>query len=177
MMKQNETTANEESTRIEPTRIEELPAFLLAGVSIVTTNAAELSGNGKIGALYEQFYSHRVGDQLKEYEQQPGLYSCYYNYESDDAGQYEIMVGVKVKETSQHKLPDEISTFFVPAAQYAVFVTECGPIIEVVQQAWSRIWAWSKQSGVERAYTGDFEYYAQDIDLNNGQATIYIAIR
>jgi len=177
MMKQDEYIGKEQSERNEPTRVEELPSFTLAGISAVTTNAAELNGSGKIGRLFEQFHSDNIVDQLREYQQQPGHYSCYYNYEENDAGQYEIMVGVHVKETPQDQLPEYIKTFIVPAAKYAVFVTERGPIIEVVQRAWSHIWKWSRQPGNERAFSGDFEYYGQHIDPNDGQAEIYIALR
>ncbi|RKN86229.1 GyrI-like domain-containing protein [Paenibacillus ginsengarvi] len=176
-MKQDEYTVKEQGIRFEPIRVEERPSFLLAGISAVTTNAAELKGEGKIGGLWERFYSDNMVEQLKEYQQQPGYYNCYYNYEAGDAGQYEIMVGVCVKETSQDQLPKDIRTFTVPAAKYAVFVTERGPIIDGVQRAWSRIWEWSRQPGNERAFTGDFEYYDPQIDPNDGQVEIYIALR
>ncbi|MHA6482375.1 GyrI-like domain-containing protein [Paenibacillus sp. strain BS8-2] len=162
---------------IEPTRFEERPSFTLAGISIVTTNAAELSGEGKIGKLFEQFYSQHIGEQLAPHQQQPGHYSCYFDYEAGDAGQYEVMVGLHVGDNMQGHYPEPISTFTVPSAKYAVFVTERGPIIEVVQRAWSDIWQWSKQLGNVRAFTGDFEYYGPNIDPNDGQAEIYIAIK
>ena len=160
----------------KPARVEELPSFMLAGISTVTTNAAELSGSGKIGRLFGQFFSDNIAEQLRDDQQQPGQYSCYYNYENGDAGQYEIMIGVRVKEQSQDQLPQNIKTFIVPAAKYAVFVTERGPIIEMVQRAWSYIWDWSRQPGNERAFTGDFEYYDQSLNPNDGQAEIYIAL-
>jgi predicted transcriptional regulator YdeE len=108
---------------------------------------------------------------------QPGHYSCYFNYEQGDTGHYEVMVSLNVREASQDQYPKSVKTFTVPAAKYAVFVTERGPIIEVVQRAWADIWQWSKQSGNERAFTGDFEYYHQDIDPDDGQAEIYIALK
>ncbi|WP_053782447.1 GyrI-like domain-containing protein [Paenibacillus xylanivorans] len=87
------------------------------------------------------------------------------------------MVGVHVKEALQHQELESFSTFTVPAARYAVFVTERGPIIEMVQRTWLDIWQWSQQPGNERTFTGDFEYYDQNINPNDGQAEIYIAIR
>lgn len=177
MMKQDENIINAQSKHIEPARVEELSSFTIGGVSTVTTNAAELSGNGKIGELFERYHSHYIGDQLREYQQHPGHYSCYFNYEEDDAGHYEFMVGVHVQEALQGQYPESIKTFTVPAAKYAVFVTARGPIIEVVQRAWSNIWRWSQQAGNERAFSGDFEYYDPHIDPNDGQAEIYIALR
>ncbi|CAH1218648.1 hypothetical protein PAECIP111891_04768 [Paenibacillus allorhizoplanae] len=162
---------------IEPARIEELPSFTLAGISVVTTNEAEFSDKGKIGKLFEQYYLDDIGGQLAAYVKQHGQYSCYFNYEQGDAGRYELMVGGNVREELQDQYPESVSTFTVPAAKYAVFVTERGPIIEMVQRAWGDIWQWSRQSGNDRAFTGDFEYYSQHIDPNDGQAEIYIAIR
>jgi predicted transcriptional regulator YdeE len=46
-----------------------------------------------------------------------------------------------------------------------------------VQRAWATIWQWSQQVGNMRTFTGDFEYYGQNINPNDGQAEIYIAIR
>ncbi|MEW9702306.1 GyrI-like domain-containing protein [Paenibacillus sp. SI8] len=162
---------------IEPARIEELPSFTLAGISTVTTNAAELSGKGKIGQLFEHFHALNISELLAPHLQQHGHYSCYFNYEQGADGQYEVMVGVHVRELVQVQDLASISTFTVPSAKYAVFVTERGPIIEVVQRAWTDIWHWSKQSGNDRAFTGDFEWYSPNVDPNDGQAEIYIAIR
>ncbi|MDL4839463.1 GyrI-like domain-containing protein [Aquibacillus rhizosphaerae] len=161
---------------IQPTRMEELPSFTLAGIIATTTNEAELSKDGKIGKLFEQFYSQSIGEKLGVNIQEYGHYSCYFNYEQEDTGQYEIMVGVRVNEESKMQ-NDVTNTVTVPAATYAVFVTERGPIIEVVQRAWASIWQWSKQPDINRAFHADFEYYGKDINPEDGQAEIYISIK
>ncbi|WP_027086530.1 GyrI-like domain-containing protein [Cohnella panacarvi] len=161
----------------EPARVEVLPAFTLAGVSVVTTNEAELSGKGEIGKLFERYYSGNIGGQLAPYAQRQGLYNCYFNYEQGDAGRYEVLVGVPVREQAQEPYPESVTTYTVPAAKYAVFVTERGPVFEVVQRAWGEIWQWSRQPGNDRAFTGDFELYPENTDPNDGQVEIYIALR
>jgi predicted transcriptional regulator YdeE len=163
--------------RLEPARIEELPSFTLAGVSAITTNEAEFSGAGKIVRLFEQFHSQHIAEHLSHYVQQPGQYSCYFNYEQGDAGYYTVMVGVHIREVKQDQSLGSVSTFTVPASKYAVFVTERGPIIEMVQRAWTDIWEWSRQPGNHRVFTGDFEYYRPNINPNDGQVDIYIAIK
>ncbi|MBO9597643.1 MAG: GyrI-like domain-containing protein [Cohnella sp.] len=163
--------------KYEPTRVEVHPAFTLAGISVVTTNEAELSGEGRIGKLFERYYSRDMGSQLAPYAQRQDLYNCYFNYEQGDAGRYEVLVGVSVREPSQEPYPESVTTFTVPAAKYAVFVTERGPVFEVVQRAWSGIWQWSRQPGNERAFTGDFELYPENTNPNDGQVEIYIALR
>ncbi|MEY9978786.1 GyrI-like domain-containing protein [Lysinibacillus sp. RC79] len=163
--------------RIEPNRIEVLSSFTLAGISTVTTNEAERSQDGKIGKLFENFHSQNIGKKLGAHIQEDGHYSCYFNYEQGDAGLYEVMVSVHIKEELQLQNLDMIKAFTVPAAKYAVFVTERGPIIEVVQRTWADIWQWSQQPGNNRAFTGDFEYYSKDINPEDGQAEIYISIK
>ncbi|MFD2329080.1 GyrI-like domain-containing protein [Cohnella sp. GCM10020058] len=162
---------------LEPVRIEERPSFLLAGISTVTTNAAELSGAGKLGKLYEQFYADQIKAGLGAYIQSPGFYSCYFNYEQDHLGCYEVMLGVHVGENPQDLPMESVKTFLVPASRYAVFVTDRGPIVEVVQRSWAGIWQWSQQAGNERTFTGDFEYYGEHVKPDDGQVEIYIAIR
>lgn len=176
-MEHDELESMTSRPEIKPVRIEEMPAFTLVGISTVTTNAAELSGAGKIGRLFEQFHSQNISGHLSAHVQQAGYYNCYFNYEQGDAGQYEVMVGVRVQEMIPTEYPDAVSTFTVPSAKYAVFLTERGPIIEGVQRAWADIWQWSQQPGNVRAFTGDFEYYSQDVNPNDGQVEIYIAIR
>jgi len=172
-MKQNKLITKKQ---IEPTRIEELPSFTLAGISATTTNEAEQNTNGKIGKLFEQFHSQNIGQKLGVTIQEDGHYSCYFNYEQGAAGLYEVMVSVHVQEALPLQNLDMIKAFTVPAAKYAVFVTERGPIIEMVQRTWADIWQWSQQPGNNRAFTGDFEYYSKDINPEDGQAEIYISI-
>lgn len=163
--------------RIEPSRIEVLSSFTLAGISAVTTNEVERSQDGKIGKLFEKFHSQNIGKKLGVHIQEEGHYSCYFNYEQGDAGFYEVMVSVHIKEELQLQNRELIKAFTVPAAKYAVFVTERGPIIEMVQRTWADIWQWSQLPGNNRAFTGDFEYYCMDINPEDGQAEIYISIK
>lgn len=163
--------------RLEPTRIETLPSFTLAGISIVTSNETELSKEGKIGPLFEQFHLQNIGVKLGGDIKEIGHYSCYFHYDEIDFGRYEVIVGIKLQDKVHIPGLDMITTFTVPAAKYAVFATERGPIIEVVQRTWADIWQWSQQNGNDRAFTGDFEYYSNDINPNDGQAEIYIAIK
>ncbi|WP_080873308.1 GyrI-like domain-containing protein [Oceanobacillus timonensis] len=170
-MKQDKSAGN-----IKPVRIEKRPAFTLAGVSAVTTNEAEQLGNGKIGALFERFFTENIGKQLGVNIREAGYYGCYFHYQQEDKGPYEIMLSVKVAADSVVPNLEGIQTFTVPEANYAVFVTEKGPIVEKVPQAWAAIWEWQKLPENCRTFTGDFEYYAGDIDPADGQTEIYIAV-
>lgn len=171
-MKQDEPITG----KIKPVRIEKRPAFTLAGISVMTTNEAEQSGDGKIGSLFTRFFEENIGGKLGVNIYEAGNYSCYFHYEQDEKGLYEIMVSVQVEDESSVKNVEGIQSYTVPEATYAVFVTEKGPIVEKVQQAWGAIWEWQRQPGNQRTFTGDFEYYHGGIDAENGQVEIYIAI-
>ncbi|WP_193064299.1 GyrI-like domain-containing protein [Oceanobacillus oncorhynchi] len=170
-MKQDKSAVN-----IKPVRIEKRPAFTLAGVRAVTTNEAEQLGNGKIGALFEHFFTENIGEKLGVNIREAGYYGCYFNYQQEEKGPYEIMLSVQLADNSEVQNVEGIQTYTVPEATYAVFVTEKGTIVEKVPQAWAAIWEWQKVSENRRTFTGDFEYYAGDMDPANGRAEIYIAI-
>ncbi|GIO23899.1 GyrI-like domain-containing protein [Oceanobacillus sp. J11TS1] len=172
-MKQDKSRA----AKISPVRIERRPAFTLAGVSAITTNQTEQLGNGKIGSLFERFFAENISEKLGVNICKEGNYSCYFHYEQEDKGAYEVMVSVQVEDASSIQNLEEIQTFTVPEATYAVFETEKGPIVEKVQQAWAAIWEWQQQPENQRTFTGDFEYYSGDMDPANGQVEIYIAVK
>ncbi|MFD1451086.1 GyrI-like domain-containing protein [Oceanobacillus sojae] len=170
-MKQDKSAVN-----IKPLRMEKRPAFTLAGVSMITTNEAEQSGNGKIGSLFERFFTDNIGEKLDVNIREAGYYGCYFHYQQEEKGTYEILLSVQITEDSVVQNVEGIQTYTLPEATYAVFVTEKGPIAEKVPQAWAAIWEWQQLPENIRTFTGDFEYYAGDIDPANGQVEIYIAI-
>ncbi|WP_152655226.1 GyrI-like domain-containing protein [Oceanobacillus sp. CFH 90083] len=172
MMKRDKLPAE----KIKPVRIEKRPAFTLAGVSAVTTNEAEQLGNGKIGTLFERFFTENIGEKLGVNIREAGNYSCYFHYEQEDKGAYEIMVSVQVEDEASIQNVEGIQTYTVPEATYAVFKTEKGPVVEKIQQAWAAIWEWQQLPENQRTFTGDFEYYSGDMAPENGQVEIYIAI-
>ncbi|MCT1902313.1 GyrI-like domain-containing protein [Oceanobacillus sojae] len=170
-MKQDNSAVN-----IKPVRMEKRPAFTLAGISAITNNEAEQSENGKIGSLFERFFTDNIGAKLGVNIREDGYYGCYFHYQQEEKGAYEIMLSVQVANDAVVQNLEGIQTFTVPEAKYAVFVTEKGPIVEKIPQAWAAIWEWQQLPENRRTFTGDFEYYAGNIDPENGQAEIYIAM-
>ncbi|REK72055.1 transcriptional regulator [Paenibacillus paeoniae] len=163
--------------RLQPARIEEKQAFTIAGIAITTTNADEISGQGQIGELWSRFYSPDVQSQLVAVRTDGDAYACYCNYENGTAGRYDLIAGAQVG-TPEIDPSLNLGTVAVPSAKYAVFTTEKGPIQSVVYRAWEDIWYWFAHSEVERAFTGDFEYYGERAaDPSSAQVDIYIAIK
>jgi len=156
-----------------------LEPFQLVGIGERTTNAAEMSGQGKIGALWERFWSGDVQSALSgaALEGDSRIYGCYADYVDGAAGEYTILIGRRAEPSPE--LPEGLASVDVPAAKYAVFTTRRGPIGTVVLEAWQRIWRWASSSaGPERAYTGDFELYDErSANPEDAVVDIYIAVK
>lgn len=171
-----EQSGDQKQVGIQPVRIEEKASMTIAGISAVTNNADELSGQGKLGALWAQFHSNDIMTRVTKQAMDGAIYGCYTDYENGAAGQYRVLIGARVQEADTQ--PTGIDTVMIPAATYAVFTTARGPIQEVVAQAWGAIWQWSATSGMQRTYSGDFEYYDErSTDPSDAQVDIYIAIK
>ncbi|WP_432777052.1 GyrI-like domain-containing protein [Brevibacillus gelatini] len=148
----------------------------VAGLQIRTTNEAERGANGKIGPLWHRYYEQGYLERTPGKKQPGVVYGVYSDYESDEQGEFSLLVGVEVEAGAQ--LPAELTVKTIPAATYAVFTTRVGPIVEVIQEAWAHIWAWSRESGVKRTFVADFERYdsVSCADPNQAQVKIYIGI-
>lgn len=166
----------DEAASYQPIRIVELDAMKLAGIAARTTNANEMSGNGKLGPLWGQFWSEQIAARIPNSTDPGTIYSCYSDYENGAMGEYTTLIGAAIDRDAE--VPGGLEVVEVPAAKYAVFTTERGPVTEVVARAWQSIWKWSLTSGEERTFTGDFERYDErSAHPEDAQVDIYIAIR
>jgi predicted transcriptional regulator YdeE len=145
--------------------------FTLAGVSIRTTNAIEMSSDGRLSQLWETYFHSDIAVQTGTANPEH-IYALYTDYESDATGAYTVVIG--------HESSKEINNLVrasVPESKYMVFKTNIGPVFEVVSQAWVEIWEYFKTSHEVRTFTGDFELYdARNSDPANTEVEIYIAI-
>ncbi|WP_028593251.1 zinc ribbon domain-containing protein [Paenibacillus assamensis] len=119
--------------------------------------------------------------------QQP-LYAVYHQYENEIWGDYNFTIAVPAQDarakasddavTSNHANADQTqAALTLPEAEYAVFLTRSGPVMEVVAEAWHGIWKWQSETGRKRSYSGDFELYCADKVVNGvGEVEIYIAV-
>ena len=90
-------------------QIKELPeAIACRGISVRTTNHAEISHDtAKLGRLWQKFYQNHAG-QLPEGED---IYGIYHNYESDDlAGAFDVVASWQVASEQNGESDDTAST-------------------------------------------------------------------
>ncbi len=153
----------------------EKQSFQIVGISAQTSNAKEITSQAKIPQLWTDFYQQDIVGQITNPVSQV-TYGLYSDYETDVNGEYFITLGIEVSAVDE--VPDGLVIKTVPAAKYLVFTSEKGPMPDIIIKAWQDIWAWFAKSGVERAYTGDFEVYDERCaNPQEAQVDIYIAIK
>jgi len=129
----------------------------VAGFQIRTTNAEELSGGGKIEQLWHRFFVENLAAQIP-YRSSEDLYAVYSNYESDENGAYNYLLGSPV--TSIDNLPAGVSYAAISTGDYAVVTTEKGSVKQVMQSAWRSIWSLPPaELGGKRSFLTDYEIY------------------
>jgi len=149
--------------------------FYVAGFLVRTTNAAEASGESKIGPLWQRFMQEKLVDQIPNRADE-SFTVVYSNYASDETGAYDYLLGARV--TSVDHLPAGMSWRRVVPATYAVILTDKGPMPGVLQAAWDRIWHISPGDlGGKRAFVTDYEVYDKRTkDSQNAQVEIHIGL-
>jgi predicted transcriptional regulator YdeE len=132
--------------------------FSISGSSIRTNNTLEASHDGKIPALWGQFYTSQTVPAERVY----GVYS---DYESDASGEFTVTVGTKSDELNK-------SDTSIKSGTYLVFPAN-GLMPAAIIDAWKAVWEhFSQAQPYERSYETDFEEYSgQDL------ASIYIGIK
>jgi predicted transcriptional regulator YdeE len=157
-------------------KIENQDSFYVAGYAARTNNAAEASGKGKIGPLWQRWFAENLAAQIPNRIDKDVL-AVYSDYASDEKGDYTYMIGVRV--SSIDKLPEGLAYRKIAAGPYAVFTMESGPMTQVVPAAWQKIWsAPLSEMGGKRAFLTDFEVYDQRAaDPQHAQVDIHIGVR
>lgn len=157
-------------------RIEVKGAVSLIGVATRTTNADEMSGNGRLAVLWDSYFASGMAERA-QVNNAHLIYALYTDYERDASGAYTVVIGHE-RGDGQAEVPDGLTPAAIPESMFICFRTKKGPVYEVVAEAWSNIWAFFEQSTIERAYTGDYELYDGRIfDPANAEVDIYIAVK
>jgi predicted transcriptional regulator YdeE len=156
--------------------IQQHPGFFVVGVAARTRNAHEMSGNGKIGDVWQTFLEPSLVARIPNKIGVDPI-AIYTEYESDHTGYYTYLLGVPVSSTES--LPANLTVKHVPPGRYAVFTSGRGNIVQVVQEVWQRIWSMSPEElGGKRAFQTDFEVYDQrTADPENAQIDVYVGLR
>ncbi|PKM95424.1 MAG: AraC family transcriptional regulator [Firmicutes bacterium HGW-Firmicutes-1] len=138
----------------------------VAGLKIRTSNSDPNMVNS-IGGLWQEFFTKGIYQSIpnKYNDKSIGLYT---NYESDDQGEYDMMVCCEVINSS--KLPVGVYPQMIPAGKYAKFVVK-GDMQKVVAEFWTKLWSMN----LDRKFSSDFEEYQSGSD-NIVEIHIYIAL-
>jgi len=148
----------------------------ILGIQIRTNNASELSGNGQIGPLWTRFFAENLPAQIPKRTSE-SFFVVYSNYQSDENGDYDYLLGCPVDSIAN--LPEGMTYAAIATGDYAVFTTETGPVVEVVQAAWKHIWLRSSEElAHKRAFLTDYEVYDhRALNPNNAKVEIHIGLQ
>ena len=149
----------------------------VAGFRIRTKNAAELSGSkGKIEPLWGRFFTETLATQIPNRASED-LYAVYSDYESDENGAYDYLLGSPV--TSIDNLPAGLTYAAIPTGDYAVITTEKGPVKQVMQSAWRSIWSLPPaELGGKCSFLTDYEIYdKRAANPTDAQVEIYLSLQ
>ena len=139
--------------------IVELKEKTIVGFAARTSNEDPQMG-AIIGDLWKQLYTpentEKIQNRVNAYA--IGLYSDY------DKEEYQVTAGFEVSDAESG---NGFTVKTIPAGRYAKFSVH-GDMIEAVANSWKEIW----ETPLDRTFTGDFEEYLSQEDID-----IYIAIK
>ena len=139
--------------------IVELKEKTIVGFAARTSNEDPQMG-AIIGGLWKQLYTpentEKIQNRVNAYA--IGLYSDY------DKEGYQVTAGFEVSDAESG---NGFTVKTIPAGRYAKFSVH-GDMIEAVTNSWKEIW----ETPLDRTFTGDFEEYLSQEDID-----IYIAIK
>ena len=155
--------------------IQQHSGFYVVGITARTNNAQEMSGNGKIGGVWQTFLQPGLVAKIPN-KIGVDLIAVYTDYETDHTGHYTYLLGLP---TSSTEAPSgDLTVKHVPEGRYAVFTSGRGPIRQVVPEIWQRVWSMSPEKlGGTRSFHADFEIYDQRAaDPENAQIDVYVGL-
>ena len=155
--------------------IQEHPGFYVVGITARTNNAQEMSGNGKIGDIWQTFLQPSLVAKIPNKIGVDPI-AVYTDYETDHTGHYTYLLGLPASPVEA--LPANLTVKYIPAGRYAVFSSDRGPLRQVVPEIWQRIWSMSPEElGGMRSFKTDFEIYDQRAaDPENAQIDVYVGL-
>ena len=154
-----------------------LPEFSVIGIQARTSNADEMTGDGAIPKQWARFFKEGIADKIPN-KVDSTIYAVYTDYASDRNGEYDFIIGMKVRNVSD--VPPGMVVKKVPSGRYAIVTSPKGPAAQVVPQAWQRVWSLedNKQLGGARAYKADFEVYDQlSQNPQDSQVDLYLGLK
>lgn len=147
----------------------------IVGISVVTKNADEMSGNGKIGNLWRRFYEEGILEKIPNKRNPGNVIAVYTDYESDETGAYRLLIGAEVEDADS--VPSGMELCYILKGEYAKITSDRGPLEKVAVGAWMEIWN-DADLRKARRFAADFEFYDQRAaDPQNAQLDVFIGVR
>ena len=149
--------------------------FTVAGVSVRTSNAKEMTSEAPIGKLWQRLASDnflaRIPNKVDD-----SVIALYTDYENGKDGLYTYLLGAKV--SSKKDLPAEFVARDIVSGEYGVFTAKGGAPGEMTVNLWKQIWSLEKPGGLERAYKTDYEvHYGEAENVQTSRTDIYIGLK
>ena len=145
--------------------------FVVIGVAARTSNAREMTGEGIIGKQWGRFLQENLLCQIPN-KMDSTIVAVYTDYASDQDGEYTFVIGARVRAGAE--APAGMVATIVPAGRYAMFISDRGPVGEVVMKTWQRVWV----ARVERAYQADYEVYDERAgDPGNAVVEVRVGVK
>ncbi len=127
-----------------------MEAFKVIGIVVRTTNA---NGQSKadINELWNRWFAENVATRIPN-TVSDHLYNIYTDYESDEHGFYNTILGYSVSTLAS--IPNGLIGKQIPKSNYKEFVSE-GELPDCVVKTWETIW----DLKFNRSYIADFDVY------------------
>ena len=153
----------------------DIPAFLVIGIGVRTSNAKESTADGIIPRQWQKFVQEGILGAIPS-KTGSNIYAVYSDYASDHNGEYTFVIGAMVKEGTVP--PPGMVAKRIPAGQYAVMTSDKGPLPKVVPETWQAIWKMEESGKLKRAYQADFEIYDERAqDPQKAQIDLYVGLK
>ena len=127
-----------------------MEAFKVIGIVVRTTNS---NGQSKadINELWNRWFAENVATRIPN-TVSDHLYNIYTDYESDEHGFYNTILGYSVSTLAS--IPNGLIGKQIPKSNYKEFVSE-GKLPDCVVKTWETIWGLK----FNRSYIADFDVY------------------
>lgn len=149
--------------------ISEITSFNVIGISVRTTNE-----NGQatkdIPLLWQQLITQNISSKLTAFDES-AIVCIYTAYEKDFTAPYTTILGYRVDNLNE--IPEGLVGITIHKGNYTKFTAKGKANEPFVYNEWLKIW----QSGIDRAYTADFEIYDfKSQDPDHAEVNIFIAV-
>ena len=145
-----------------------MEAFKVIGIAVRTTNINEQS-KIDINALWNRWFTENIASRIPN-TISDHLYNIYTDYESDEHGFYNTILGYKVSTIAS--VPKGMMGKHIASTKYKEFISE-GKLPDCVAKTWESIW----NLKLDRSYLADFDVYDPSMmNPDNAKVKTYLSI-